>query len=196
MFSSKGYQVVRSAVSEDAVKLLSIDMQLHRDHFHFSRGIPQTNMRGDSQVDKSYSVYGANCFEALMVLLQPKIERITGKQLYPTYSYARIYYNGAELVRHKDRPACEYSASICIENDVQPWSFFMEDLDGKAEAVDLHPGDMIVYLGHTLHHWREPFTLNKQIQAFIHYVDQNGQYRDKKYDDRPMLAMPKMKTNE
>jgi len=193
MFNTKGYHVVRNVIADDALKLLALDIQLQRSYYHFSRGIPEDYIRGDAQVEKSYSVYGASCFEALMVLLQPKIEQITGKSLYPTYSYARIYYNGAELTRHKDRPACEYSASLCIENDEYPWPFFMEDYNGNAEAVELYPGDMIVYRGNKLHHWREPFTLNKQIQTFLHYVDQNGEHSDKKYDDRPMLIIPKMK---
>jgi hypothetical protein len=30
----------------------------------------------------------------------------------PTYSYARIYANGDELKKHRDRPACEVSVTL------------------------------------------------------------------------------------
>jgi hypothetical protein len=52
--------------------------------------------------------------------LLPHFEKACGKRLYPTYSYARLYKPGEELKKHKDRPACEISATITLgfEGDV------------------------------------------------------------------------------
>ena len=39
---------------------------------------------------------------------------ITGLNLKPTYSYWRLYKTGDELKRHKDRPSCEVSTTLCL----------------------------------------------------------------------------------
>ena len=39
------------------------------------------------------------------------MQKETGLQLIPTYSYARIYKKGDILKRHKDRPSCEISTT-------------------------------------------------------------------------------------
>ena len=49
---------------------------------------------------------------------------------------------------------------------------------------------MIVYNGTELNHWREEFQGKEHTQAFLHYVDANGEYKDFKYDKRPMLGLP------
>ena len=46
-----------------------------------------------------------------------KIEEITGMKLAPSYTYYRMYLNGAILKRHKDRPSCEISATVCLDWD-------------------------------------------------------------------------------
>jgi alkylated DNA repair dioxygenase AlkB len=120
--------------------------------------------------------------------LQPKVEEITGKKLYPAYSYARIYYNKASMPCHIDRPACQYSVSITIEVDPTPWEIWMENHSGDASAIMLNVGDMIVYQGDKLKHWRDEYPGKKQIQAFLHYVDADGKYADYKYDKRAYLG--------
>ena len=100
------------------------------------------------------------------------ISEYTSKSLYPTYSYCRHYINNAELERHVDRPECQYSTTICLGGD--PWPIFFKDTNGVNIKVDMAPGDMVIYSGCELEHWREPFEGNGCAQVFLHYGDVNN----------------------
>ena len=62
--------------------------------------------------------------------------------------------------------------------------------------VDLEPGDMLVYSGCELEHWREEFTGNICAQVFLHYNHVNGQFADSNlYDKRPLLGIPPLRNS-
>ena len=68
-----------------------------------------------------------------------------------------------------------------------PWSIYVE-----GTKVDLNVGDMLIYSGCELEHWREPFEGNVCVQTFLHYNNANGQYaHTNRFDKRPMLGIPK-----
>jgi hypothetical protein len=94
------------------------------------------------------------------------------------------------MERHTDRPSCEYSTTINISIDPEPWEIWFETLQGDHKAINLYPGDMIVYKGDTLPHWRTEYKGKRQNQAFLHYVDKRGKYRDYKWDHRAFLGLP------
>ena len=48
----------------------------------------------------------------------------------------------------------------------------------------LEPGDMLVYRGREVPHWREQFEGRYQLQTIFHYVDANGPLSSYKYDAR------------
>jgi hypothetical protein len=54
----------------------------------------------------------------------------------------------------------------------------------------MNPGDICIYKGSELIHWREKYQGNKQTQAFLFYVDTEGLFSWMKYDTRPALGMP------
>ena len=111
------------------------------------------------------------------------MQKETGLELIPTYSYARIYKHGDILHKHKDRPSCEISTTIHLGGD--PWSIFVEGTE-----VMLDVGDMLVYSGCELEHWREPFEGNTCGQVFLHYNHVNGPFAEKnRFDKRPMLGI-------
>ena len=103
-----------------------------------------------------------------------------------------MYYNGAEMAVHRDRPSCQYSATMTIEVDeTGPWEIWMENKYGDCSPFVIPVGSMLVYSGDKLAHWRETYTGKRQIQAFLHYVDADGEYANFKYDKRPMLGAGK-----
>jgi hypothetical protein len=56
---------------------------------------------------------------------------------------------------------------------------------GQIERPRCEPGDMVVYRGIEIEHWREPFDAEEgsyQVQVFLHYVDANGGLKHLKYD--------------
>ena len=64
--------------------------------------------------DHALDWYNPIIAEAMLFEYTEVLESIVGIQLEPTYSFLRLYSRGAELLRHTDRPACEYSATACI----------------------------------------------------------------------------------
>lgn len=189
IFKKEGYQVVRGALGKEACELAAIQFRMMRDIdilYKNHHGVPIT---GDDQVPISFAHYSAYWSESILAYLTDKMSETTGLQLLPTYSYSRIYYKGADLKPHRDRPSCQYSTTLCI-SQTDPWSIFIRNRAGKPVEVTLYPGDMLVYSGCELEHWREEYTGQELIQTFLHYVDSNGIYPHHIYDRRPMLGMP------
>lgn len=192
-FNEKGYEIVRNVLNEQTTKLLSIQFEMVRNTFAFINNKHPNDFYTDSQITEGFSSYAPQCFESLLILLNDKMNEVTQKQLAPSYSYARFYYYGATLERHMDRPSCEYSATVCIQDDeTHKWPISITGLDGVDSNVILNPGDMMIYRGDLCEHWRDPFTGSCHIQAFLHYVDKNGKYTDHIYDKRPMLGFGPM----
>jgi hypothetical protein len=155
---------------------------------------------GDTQIPNSYNCYGDPLMETLLANLLVNLEDYTGKKLEPTYSYWRFYQFNDELHRHKDRDSCEISTTLCLGYDVANvdqaiypgynWPMWVADSKGNETPVGLNPGDMIVYKGCELDHWREPYKGNNHAQVFLHYNDASNP-NNNKFDGRPMLSIPK-----
>ena len=158
----------------------------------------------DEQVPNTYSHFADIAMETLLLSVQPKMEKLTGLKLNPTYSYARIYKKGDVLHRHKDRFSCEISTTMNLGGD--DWPIYLENKknvgipdgkkitvssDNKGTKVNLKPGDMLVYKGMILEHWREVFLGDNCAQVFLHYNNKNSKDADKNiYDGRPHLGLP------
>lgn len=151
--------------------------------------------RYDAQVPGAHSEYGDLLMESLLINLLPLMEQNTGLSLWPTYSYYRVYRSGDKLVPHKDRESCEISATLCLgynyPDDYIGWPIFLEDV-----GFIMEPGDMIIYRGTELTHFREPFDIENNIeknyfhsQVFLHYVDKNGPYENYKFDGRQGIGI-------
>jgi len=161
----------------------------------------------DEQVPNTYSNYADVAMETLLLAVQPKMEKETGLKLNPTYAYARIYKKGDILHRHKDRFSCEISTTLNLGGD--EWPIYIENKknvgipddkkgitaksDNKGSKVILKPGDMLVYKGMILEHWREVFLGEDCAQVFLHYNDVNssvGNAKQNMFDGRPHLGLP------
>ena len=188
-FASDGYEVIRGALTTQTASLLAHEMKILREIAYAIRGIPRDMPLGDEQVPNSFAKYGVLGCEALLLELKPLIEKTVGKELNPCYTYSRIYMKGAVLHPHVDRPSCEYSATVCLENAEVPWDIWLRNREMEHICVTLQPGDIIVYHGVELPHWREEYEHNGQVQTFLHYVDANGEYKDNIYDGRRYLGM-------
>jgi hypothetical protein len=159
---------------------------------HFLRLFKSHAIRPDRQVSFAPATYGDPYAEELLQQLLPKVQRLTGLKLFPTYSYSRVYSTGAVLKRHTDRYSCEISVTANMgQRTAQAWPIWIENQSG-AFPIAMNPGDAAVYRGIECAHWREPFAGELVAQVFLHYVDQNGRYADWKFDKRNALGiMPK-----
>ena len=148
--------------------------------------------RQDEQIPDTYSHYSNIAMETLMLKCLPKMEKATGLKLYPAYTYARIYKKGDELKRHKDRFSCEISTTMNLSGD--NWPIYLEpsgETGKKGIKVDLKSGDMLVYSGCELEHWRNKFKGKECIQVFLHYNNRKTPgAKDNMFDKRPHLGLP------
>jgi len=144
------------------------------------------------QIPHTYSCYSDIVMETLMLKCQPIMEKTTGLKLTPAYTYARIYKYGDVLKRHKDRFSCEVSTTLYLGGE--EWPIYLEPSgkEGlKGIKVDLKPGDMLVYSGCEVEHWREKFKGKECIQAFLHYNNQKTPgAKENMFDKRPHLGLP------
>jgi len=190
-FNTLGFEVVKGFLQPETAKLLAQQFRMTRDVEYIKNNVPASDLAHftDTQCKNTYAKSRLIIFDSLLLLVKDKMEYVTGKTLLPTYSYARIYYPGSELVIHRDRPACEYSVTVCIENDATNWPIWIKDRAGNSHSVPQQPGDALVYSGCELEHWRDVFRGREHIQCFLHFVDANGPYADQIYDGRKALGL-------
>ena len=61
----------------------------------------------------------------------------------------------------------------------------------KGVEVNLEPGDMLVYRGCELEHWREKFKGKQSVQVFLHYNNVKTKHsRENMFDKRKHLGLP------
>ena len=210
MFKKKKYTVIRQAISKDLAAFVAKYFMMQKQVYdtckqarYFS---PFENILGDyvdPQIPNTYCQYGNIAMETLMLECQPEMEKATGLKLYPSYTYARIYKKGDELERHKDRFSCEISTTMNLGGD--PWPIYLDPtntdippenepykvIGNKGVKVDLKPGDMLVYSGCELEHWRNKFRGKKCVQVFLHYNNRKTPgAKDNMFDKRPHLGLP------
>ena len=190
IFKTQKYQVIKNAISKELANFIFNYFLLKRDAvaWMYQNNITyDTGLLGtwsDDQVPNTYSHYADPVMETLLMKVLPVMQKEIDLKLVPTYSYARIYKHGDILHKHKDRPSCEISTTIHLGGD--KWSIFVEGTE-----VLLDVGDMLVYSGCELEHWREPLEGNTCAQVFLHYNHVNGPFAEKnRFDKRPMLGIP------
>ena len=193
-FEINKYKLIKSVIKKDFCKFIYDYFLLKRkvaDSLFKTKYISPYSFEWgtwkDGQVDGVYSCYADCLSEILLLNLKSLIEKHSGLELYPNYSYMRIYEKGSVLERHIDRKSCEISCTLNIYSD-KKWPIFFKK---KEEiSINLNPGDMILYRGNELEHWRDSFTGENCVQIFLHY--NNAKTTDKKnmFDNRPHLGLP------
>jgi len=220
MFKNKKYTVIRQAISKDLAVFVANYFSMQKQVYDTCREAgyisPFEKIIGhyegsDEQIPNTYSQYSNIAMETLLLKCLPKIEEITGSKLYPSYTYARIYKKGDILKRHKDRFSCEISTTMNLGGD--PWPIYLNPnpeagyvfgpnfgvhgvqkyypTKDKGIKVDLKPGDMLVYSGCELEHWRNKFKGKECVQVFLHYNNQKTPgSKENMFDKRPHLGLP------
>lgn len=157
---------------------------------------------GDEQAPISFNSYGDPFMDTLLATSARPISNYTGMDLTAQYSYWRLYQKGEVLKRHRDRESCEISATLCLGYNVSnlkgeewegyDWPMWVET-NNNPDGVPIHlkPGDLIIYKGCEVDHWREQFEGLNHAQVFLHYNDRTGPFKNV-LDGRPILGIPKI----
>jgi len=197
-FKTKKYQVIRQALSKELSNFIFNYMMLQRDAVDFmikynkvSPANPFIGNRVCKQVPGCYTKYADWVMETLLQYMRPIMKAKTGMDLLPTYSYTRLYEKGNILKRHRDRSSCEISTTLHLGGD--EWPIYLDPTGtSKRVQIDLKVGDMLIYSGCELEHWREPFEGTVCSQVFLHYNHANGPFaKTNLFDKRPLLGIPK-----
>jgi hypothetical protein len=179
-FKLKKYQVIKNAISYELANFVYNYFMLKRDAVNFmykNNIIYDTGIFGtwsDQQVPNTYSHYADFVMETLLMKVLSKMQQETGLELVPTYSYARIYKDGTGS-----------------NNVIDEYKNIHKPNAPKGTKVLLDVGDMLVYSGCELEHWREPLEGDNCAQVFLHYNHLNGKFaKSNIFDRRPMLGVP------
>ena len=213
MFKDKKYIVIRNAISYELANFAYNYLLLKREavawmyqNNYISKFTPGHGTWEDKQIPNTYSIYGDTFMETLMMKVLPIMQQRTYMNLIPCYTYTRVYKKGDILKRHSDRPSCEISTTLHLGGD--PWPIFLDPTGQKTVideekqiikpnapkgiSIDIDVGDMLVYSGCELEHWREPFEGKTCAQVFLHYNNIDGPFgTQNKFDKRPLLGIPK-----
>tara|TARA_R100001369_G_C3295079_1_gene164631 strand:- start:53 stop:673 length:621 start_codon:yes stop_codon:yes gene_type:complete len=201
MFKKDKYVIIKQVISKDLALFLY-------NYFIMKRQVYDTCIKnrfispyetllgyyeGESeQIPHTYASYSDIAMETLMLKCQPLMEKATGLKLTPAYTYTRIYKKGDVLKRHKDRFSCEISTTINLGGN--DWPIYLEPSgkEGlKGIEVNLKPGDMLIYRGCELEHWRDKFKGKDCAQVFLHYNNtKTPGSKNNIFDKRPHLGLP------
>jgi hypothetical protein len=207
-FETNKYIVLKNVLNEQACSILYgyCLSSATRTYFKklYDKDVYDSDWDGsfnDEQAPNCYSRYGDPMFDTILNLIKSEVERITKLNLNSNYTYWRLYQKDNDLKRHIDRPSCEISATMCIGYNYENvdktkypnynWAMSVSTKDRDDLPIDLYPGDMIIYKGCEVEHWREPLLGNNQAQAFFHYTNKDGEYGDIVSDGRPLYGIPK-----
>ena len=168
-FKDKGYVYLEGAMSKEECNAVTS---------HMFNLYENGSLTKDDQCPLSDSIYDDVILNNILHRMVKPLSETLGIELEAAYCYARIYRPGEVLEWHKDRPACEISGTMTLGFDpstrVWPIFFGKDDNDQVGSPLDIDIGDIVMYRGEELPHWRNAFKGKWQTQVFFHYVDKNG----------------------
>tara|TARA_R110000744_G_scaffold137830_1_gene248466 strand:- start:1414 stop:2007 length:594 start_codon:yes stop_codon:yes gene_type:complete len=185
-FKKQNYLIIKNAVPKEIAEYSYHYLLLKRAVFYKDDTLRHFGNYGDPMIPNSYCHYSDILMETLLVELLPLMKKKTKLDLIPTYTYCRLYKKGDELKKHKDRPSCAVSTTLNLGGTL--WPIYLEPLGKTAIKINLKQGDMLIYDGCLLEHWRKPFTGKTCAQVFLHYNTSDNETN--KFDGRPMLGLP------
>ena len=142
---------------------------------------------GDGQ-SRRFQAHNEKLSRVLHFDLEPLVSRLVGVPVKATYSYFGGYVNGSSLPLHTDKPACEYTVSLCLAREPAdaPWPILVQK---KAEpcvscggpkahaprademaALDWPPGGFGIFKGRHHSHMRDAFDGVHARYLLLHYV--------------------------
>ena len=136
--------------------------------------------------------------------LTPIMSELTGADVLPSYDYFRIYQKDDICRVHSDRPSCEHSVSLTLAySDGLPWPLevgsarvdvlegpYTEDFgDEPSSAIEMQPGDAVLYRGMDLRHGRTKPNPNRwSAHLFLFFVERGGEFEQHAFDKERLTS--------
>lgn len=185
-FQNDGYVLVKGFIDPQSVSTISKYLENSLKRY------PNNNQGGGGDESSRISWYADPLIEVVLQNSLSDVENNTGLNLFPTYSFTRVYQKGDELKPHVDRPACEISVTCHIATVGTPWAIWMQAPGKEPTKYFLEPGDACIYRGCEIKHWRDKaIDTDINVQMMLHYVNQKGPCAQYKYDKRASIGNSK-----
>ena len=192
-FIKNNYTVIPNVIGKELTSFLFEYLKNKREAYEYLNNIQFISpfntifgFKNDEQIPNTYAQYGDIALDMLLPFIKEKVEKEVRSELVENYTYARLYKRYDTLVKHKDRISCEISGTMMLGGD--QWPIFLKNK--KTIKVDLNPGDLLLYKGCKLEHWRDPFEGMLCAQVFLHYNVKTDETAKTKFDGRAMLGIP------
>ena len=209
------FVVLRNFIPKDVINLSldtwkTIEHNGAWDEAIFKREHEITQNSPKDSLGKSKANYCTPMAVSLHRWLKEKLDNVIDMGLRETYSYTRKYERGAYLRAHTDRPSCEISATICLDyktDDNAPWKIWVQNDDNYVDMgcmdevydisqgishrnrrgipISLEPGDVLLYQGPNVIHWRDYLVGDYSYHIFLHFFN----------EDSKLLNIDKMHTD-
>ena len=166
-----GYVLIKNFMAPDMIELCKSFLDLS-----VASGLrkPETNPYLTGDIEQILP----NIFvDSILLAYKNRIESLFDVEMIPSYIFLREYLKGSELLIHRDRPQCEFSATILIDKQGEGNTslFFCDDEEGtNSVGVDMEEGDAIIFSGASAFdgkwHYRPKLEQKSIVTAFLHYV--------------------------
>jgi hypothetical protein len=196
-YEKDGYTTIRGLIPPEVASNLfkQVQFDLAAAGKSFQTFAKLNNISRHESVDISGHFY-----RPLMTFLwglTPIMSEITGADLLPSYDYFRIYQKDDICRVHSDRPSCEHSVSLTIAySDGLPWAlevgsrrvseegpYFENFGDEPHSAIEMQPGDAVLYRGMNLRHGRTTPNPNQwSAHLFLFWVERGGEFEQHAFD--------------
>jgi len=194
-FTKNSFQIIPNIIGKELNNFLFEYLKHRKEVFKYLNNIKYISpfnltygTMKDAQIPNTYAHYGDMTLDNLLPHIKNKIEKEINLKLVENYTYARLYKKYDTLVKHIDRNSCEISGTLRLGGE--PWAFYLKNKKRKTIKVDLNLGDILIYKGCELEHWRDPFEGTLCAQVFLHYNQLNEETKKLKFDGRAMLGVP------
>lgn len=176
-FKEHGYVLIKNFIHPEVLEMCKSFLDLSIATGMVQREINPGYLIGDVDLIQP------NIFaDSILLAYKNTMESIFQTELVPSYIFLRRYHQDSSLVIHRDRPVCEFSATILIDKDGEGPSAlgFCDDEEGNNPIeVEMEEGDAIVFVGARdfdgRWHYRPKVNQRSVTQAFLHYVSPGNQ---------------------
>lgn len=202
-YEADGYATIRGLIPSEVaamlLKQLQIDLKAAGKSFEtFAKPHPLSKQQ---TIDISGHFYRP--LTTFLWGLTPIISHLTGADLLPSYDYFRIYQKDDVCRVHSDRPSCEHSVSLTLAySDGLPWALevgstrvtaegpcFDDFGDEPSSAVEMQPGDAVLYRGMDLRHGRtQPNPNQWSAHLFLFWVERDGAFAQHAFDEQRLRS--------
>ena len=196
-YKEDGYATIRGLIPPEVASNLfkQLQMDLAAAGKSFQAFAKLNNISRHESVDISGHFYRP--LTTFLWGLTPIMSELTGADLLPSYDYFRIYQKDDICRVHSDRPSCEHSVSLTLAySDGLPWSlevgsarvseegpYFENFGDEPFSAIEMQPGDAVLYRGMNLRHGRtQPNPNQWSAHLFLFWVERGGEFEQHAFD--------------